>query len=101
MFVLVLTGKCNNNCMFCYQNKNFSLGVEEAKSLISEAKERGEKHINFFGGEPTIHPNFLELVRYAKNNGMNFSLNSNLRMLTYEKFARKVAGFGPVLIQTH
>jgi len=100
MFVLVLTGSCNNNCMFCYQDKNFSLDTEKAKSLIMEAKDRGESHINFFGGEPTIHPDFFELVKYVKEEGLDFSLNSNLRLLSYRKVAKNIVDFEPVSIQT-
>jgi MoaA/NifB/PqqE/SkfB family radical SAM enzyme len=100
MFVLVLTGSCNNNCRFCYQERKFFLDTEKARSLISEAKKSGENHINFFGGEPTIHPDFLGLVRYVKGQGLDFSLNSNLRLLSYKEVAEKIAGFDPVLIQT-
>lgn len=100
MFVLDLTGNCNNNCMFCYIEKEFYLDTEKAKSLISKARERGEKHINFFGGEPTIHPNFFGLARYVKDQGLDFSLNSNLRLLSYREVAKRVMGFDPVLIQT-
>ncbi|UCC91307.1 MAG: radical SAM protein [Candidatus Aenigmatarchaeota archaeon] len=99
MFVLTLTENCNNNCMFCYQTGKFFMNVEEAKSLISKTKNQGEKHINFFGGEPTIHPHFFSLVKYVKNQGLDFSLNSNLRLLSYENFAKIITEFDPIMIQ--
>ncbi len=100
MFVLVLTGSCNNNCMFCYQDRDLFIENEKAKSLILEAKEKGETHVNFFGGEPTIHPNFFELIKYVKDQDLDFSLNSNLRLLSYKEVAKKIMDFNPVSIQT-
>ena len=100
MFVLVLTGNCNNNCIFCYQDRNIFLNKEKAKSLILEAKKRGEKCINFFGGEPTIHPDFFKLLNYVKSQGLDFSLNSNLRLLSYMEIAKTIVDFDPILIQT-
>ena len=63
---------CNAKCHFCYfadsKLKNFSL--DSIKFQLNIAYEYGIKDVDFSGGEPTIHSNFLAMLDYAKK--LNF-----------------------------
>ena len=50
--------------------------------------------IDFFGGEPTIHPDFLKAVKYARDLGFDVTVASNGRMLSYDKIASKIKELG-------
>ncbi len=56
---LVMTNKCNLNCIYCYENNksNNKLSVERCKEIIAEylnKEEYDEVEIDFFGGEPFL-----------------------------------------------
>jgi len=104
----IFTGTgCNTRCRFCYY---YLTGLrdfwskETIKREMDIAKKSGMNAIDFSGGEPTIHPNFLELVEYAKSRGFKTicTLTNGLRM-SDEKFVKKVvdAGINDVLFSLH
>ncbi len=67
---------CNNRCVFCYQRGYRA--IPEYPKLVpgEEVRERmrwglanGFDEVSLTGGEPTVRPDFLELVRYAREIG--------------------------------
>ena len=61
--------ECNYRCKFCFHtNKSTTiLPLDEAKRGLRLLKEAGMKKINFAGGEPFLHKDFLnELIKYCK-----------------------------------
>lgn len=98
---------CNNHCVFCVQGKKRdSLPAktkEEVKASLKEAFSKGKREVVFTGGEPTLHPNFFELVNYAKQIGFKqIQIQSNGRIFAYLDFCLEAiqAGatqFGPSL----
>ena len=74
--------------------------IERAKSLILDAKRKGEGNVILFGGEPTIHPHFFEIIKFIKDVGLEFSLNTNLRMFSSKEFTKRVLDWDPIFIQT-
>lgn len=89
---------CNNNCLFCVQGpekKKFgNKSTDELKIIIKKAK-RGCDAIVFTGGEPTIRPDLIELVAYAKKLGfVSIQIQSNGRMFVYEKFCKDIVAAG-------
>lgn len=64
---LVVTRKCNLSCGYCneYDKVSEPVPLDELKHRAKRAKELGTFAINFTGGEPTMHPEFPELVRYC------------------------------------
>lgn len=76
--------KCNMNCSFCFRNNNNNktLSLNEYKEMIDRIYELNLfDYINFAGGEPTLYPNIVELIRYAKNKCFKTSIITNGYML--------------------
>lgn len=62
---------CNAGCDFCYANapekeENLKLDLETIKELKDHAADHGIK-IGISGGEPTLHPDIYDILRYRKN----------------------------------
>ncbi len=99
--------QCNNRCKFCVQGDKRDFCIfknrEEVEKAMNEAYQQGKREVVFTGGEPTLHPNFLELVSSAKNKGFNeIQIQTNGRLFAYDNFCLKTiqAGanqFGPAL----
>lgn len=98
---------CNNFCRFCVQgNKRSQFGEKPLARVQSELKkgfEDGLRSLVLTGGEPTVHKNFLEVVKAAKETGYEIiQIQSNGRTFSDEKFLDALidAGateFGPAL----
>ncbi len=90
--------QCNNHCLFCVQGDKrekcgFREGAEIEKDLIEARKTCYS--IVFTGGEPTIHPDFLDLVRLAKKlNFQTIQIQTNGRMFAYKEFCQETIKAG-------
>lgn len=95
----VKTGfKCNNRCIFCVQGNKRDLygnkSTDEVKEILRGAVKDSDS-IVFTGGEVTIRPDFIELVRFARDQGFRrIQVQTNGRMLAYKKFARDTVEAG-------
>jgi MoaA/NifB/PqqE/SkfB family radical SAM enzyme len=60
---------CNNRCVFCVSGQRTGLGeagpvpIEPLLERIRDAFGRGHRKITLLGGEPTLQPAFLPIVR--------------------------------------
>lgn len=61
---------CNNYCTFCVQwDKRYKFkprSLDEIKKIIKEEYNSWAKSVVFTWWEPTVHPNLVEAVEYAK-----------------------------------
>ncbi len=79
----MITGRCNYNCLHCFNaadnnrlQSEFTL--EEAEKLIEEAEECGINAFTITGGEPMLHPHFMDIIRGIYAHGMYVEeLNTN------------------------
>lgn len=79
MMNIDLTNRCNLNCPFCFANANkrgevVELGIEQVRKMIETACSVDTVQpscFQFTGGEPTVHPQFIEALEEAKKR--NFS----------------------------
>ena len=79
-----ITSKCNERCIHCYiphENKTVQMSKEMFYDILEQCKKMNVLHINISGGEPMLHPNFLDFIKMC--NEYNFSVNilSNLTLL--------------------
>jgi MoaA/NifB/PqqE/SkfB family radical SAM enzyme len=62
---------CNDRCVFCISGDRTHLGMAPLipARLITAQLERayaeGDRRVTFLGGEPTIQPNFMEVLEHA------------------------------------
>src|ERR1700736_1539783 len=78
-----LTYACNLACVHCLSSSGRrdpgELSTAEAKRVIDELHDLKVFYINIGGGEPTIRPDFFEVVEYALSRqvGVKFSTNGS------------------------
>lgn len=76
-----LTYACNLECAHCLSSSGRrdprELSTEQCKAVIDELQRMQVFYVNIGGGEPTIRPDFWELLEYAVNHqvGVKFSTN--------------------------
>ena len=95
---LTTNRNCNNNCSWCYAKNTLSskarMDFEKAKLAVDELKKRDVRKIVLIGGEPTIYPNFCELVEYISKQNIDVSVASNGRKFANMEFAKAVQAAG-------
>jgi uncharacterized radical SAM superfamily Fe-S cluster-containing enzyme len=94
---------CNLNCPVCFADagEGFSLTLEEVERMLDRLLElEGEPEVvQFSGGEPTIHPDILDMVRAAKARGIpNVMINTNgVRIARDNRFLGELAELRPTI----
>jgi 7,8-dihydro-6-hydroxymethylpterin dimethyltransferase len=74
-----LTNRCNMMCDPCFMDANqvgyvHELEWDEIREILDNAlliKPRRQMSVQFSGGEPTMHPRFVDAVAYARKIGYN------------------------------
>jgi len=74
-----LTNRCNMMCDPCFMDANqvgyvHELSWDEITEILGNAikiKPRRQMSVQFSGGEPTMHPYFIDAIRYARKLGYN------------------------------
>jgi len=97
---LIISDYCNQDCHWCAYRASGGLSVEQfagpdktgaishnplrmipadkVVEIVNDAAEMGVKSITWTGGgEPTVHPQHLELFAHALDLGLDCSLNTN------------------------
>ncbi|HEY0398284.1 MAG TPA: mycofactocin radical SAM maturase [Acidimicrobiia bacterium] len=91
-----LTYACNLACRHCLSSSGrrdpAELTTAEAKAVIDELERMQVFYVNIGGGEPTIRPDFWELVDYATAHHVGVKFSTNGVRITPEVAARLVAG---------
>ena len=101
---LALTYGCNDQCPHCYNEPSRfampSMKLDEWMRILDKLAEQGVPHLILTGGEPTLHPDVLEIIRYANEKGFIVGMNSNGRRLAHAPFAieLKEAGLNHIQI---
>jgi len=89
---------CNNDCLHCVtadKRRYGDLSAEQIKREIAFYSDRGEAVLVITGGEPTIRPELVEIVRYARATGFrHIELQTNARALADGDLARALADAG-------
>jgi len=106
-----LTNRCNLRCPICFANANVQgyvyeptyEQVVEMLTTLRNMKPVFPPAVQFSGGEPTIHPQFLDILKAARSMGFShIQIASNgIRIAKDFEFARKCkeAGLYTVYLQ--
>lgn len=99
-----ITHKCNLRCSHCYQEEYYNhmpmdlveSSLEKISSFLSDKYINCQ--INITGGEPLVHPSFLEICRKIKSKGFYFSVLTNGTLIT-ESMAEELSKLRPIFVQ--
>src|SRR5258708_25191359 len=76
-----LTSACNLACVHCLSSSGrrapAELSTGEARAVIDELHDLQVFYVNIGGGEPTIRPDFYDLVDYAVGRGVGVKFSTN------------------------
>ena len=91
--------QCNNKCAFCVQGdkreKLPTKSIAEIGLNLKEAFNKGKREVVITGGEPTVHPKFLEIVKLAKKIGFErIQIQTNGRTFSNMQFCIKTIAAG-------
>lgn len=92
------TNLCNLRCIHCYQNAGKplpnELTLEEKLRVVKELDEAGVPAIALSGGEPTIHPDFWDVLNEMNRRGFYSAVATNGLMFANMEFAEKAKKAG-------
>jgi mycofactocin biosynthetic radical S-adenosylmethionine protein MftC len=97
-----LTYACNLACVHCLSSSGrrdpHELSTEQCKRLIDEFERMQVFYVNIGGGEPTVRPDFWELLDYAVEHRVGVKFSTNGFRITPER-ARRLAATPYVDVQ--
>jgi radical SAM protein with 4Fe4S-binding SPASM domain len=74
------TLRCNLSCTFCF-NRGIRVGTDipfnDCTQVIGILADIGIEKIDILGGEPTLHPDFLEIVKLIWKRNLEATISSN------------------------
>ena len=78
--VLFTILRCDLNCIHCLRGhpvERPDFPLELLPRLLEEAQLFGARHVTFTGGEPHLHPQFIELASAIAEAGYTWNFVSN------------------------
>lgn len=102
-----LTDRCNLRCLYCmpaegmtFMHPSHYLSREELNTVLRVAVQMGIRKIRFTGGEPTLRPELVEIVRDTRaiEGVEEIALSTNAVLLDRKAAALKEAGVDRVNI---
>lgn len=101
--IVEITDRCNLSCPTCYAGSSPNYGrhrtLEEVKAMLNAVvvNEKEPDVVQISGGEPTIHPQFFEILDYAKSLPIkHLMLNTNgIKIAKDFEFAQRLKSYTP------
>ena len=101
--IIEITDRCNLTCPTCYAGSSPTFGrhrtFEEVKKMLDTIVENEKEPdvVQISGGEPTLHPQFWEILDYAKTLPIkHLMLNTNgLEIAKDLEFAKRLKTYSP------
>ena len=101
---LMITGKCNYNCIHCFNAADNAplmseWSMDEADRLLDQARDCGINAFTITGGEPMLHKSFFEILEGIYARGMYVEeLNTNGYFIARQALDRmKAIGCVPLM----
>lgn len=101
--IIEVNSACNMNCPLCFANAGagFNLTLEEVEGILDHlvATEGNPEVVQFSGGEPSIHPQIVEMMKAAKQRNIKYvMLNTNgKRIADDDAFLKQMSEVRPVI----
>lgn len=79
-----IVSKCNERCIHCYIPHEFKTEMMDEKlfyNILDQSREMNLLHITISGGEPMMHPLFIDFIRKCREYDMSVNVLSNLTLL--------------------
>lgn len=104
--VMNVTYVCNNHCTFCAVGTRTQVDGHPTRQRehLDKYRRHGVRMVDFDGGEPTLNPELVPLIQYARAVGYErVNVTTNGRLCAYEDFARKLvqSGLTTLLFSVH
>ncbi len=102
-----LTFDCNNRCVFCLDSDTHDGEMrdrEDVKKQILDGRRKSATRLILSGGEPTIHPNYVDFIKLGARSGYRkIQTVTNGRLFSYPEFLNKCldAGLGEITFSLH
>jgi uncharacterized radical SAM superfamily Fe-S cluster-containing enzyme len=103
MGIIEITSRCNLNCTTCFADagSGYDLTLEQIEAILDRFVEtEGQPEVvQISGGEPTLHPQVLDVIAAAKARQIrHVMLNTNgLRIAQDVPFVQQLARYDPVI----
>jgi len=76
-----ITTACTYKCSYCptelNQGKSHQINLDELQTFLDKIKDRNPV-FSFTGGEPTVHPQYLDILSELKKRNFSVISDSNL-----------------------
>lgn len=75
-----ITERCNLRCYYCfgrYYSDTKELSLDQITKVLSELYDLGARRLGLGGGEPLLHKNIDDLIKFAIKLGFDVGVNSN------------------------
>jgi sulfatase maturation enzyme AslB (radical SAM superfamily) len=93
-----LVAACNYNCPGCIEaglrEKGWRLSFRKAATILTDLHDQGCRNLSFYGGEPTLHPNFVDIVKLASAQGFRPMVVTNGSRLIQSEIFRELKTLG-------
>lgn len=102
-----LTYDCNDRCIFCLDSRAHDGEMRDpdaVKRQILDGRRQGATRLILSGGEPTIHPRFVDFVRLGRRAGYpRIQTVTNGRLFAYREFLTRAidAGLTEITFSIH
>ena len=101
--VIEITGRCNLSCPTCFADggQGRDLSLPQVETILDRlmVTEHQPEILQISGGEPTVHPQILDILEAAKSRNIrHIMLNTNgLRLAEDPDFAHQLACYQPTI----
>lgn len=83
---ILISKHCNRRCSFCFARQRLGknavggapfMSRENLRRIMTFLKSSGDTNLRLLGGEPTMHPQFTDLVQEALDEGFSVHIFTN------------------------
>lgn len=94
MIYLAISYICNQKCTFCpcgtLKRQHKFLTLSEIYDFINKNEDISDRHIVISGGEPTLHPDFPQIIRVFQKKHYRITILTTSERFSDQNFTRQV-----------